>query len=194
MRRDRIRWPSLTVARSWAIAHDAVVIAAALLALVIASIVHSSMSRPELASFSAAGLSLRYPQTWLPGSIADSEKLPIHSTSHPLDTPLVRLEVIIDHAPPKSSAIDFVLSTRRRAAFAAVYYREADTTTAGDWRRCTFEYAFIPTQGSAPVIEHAIELAQVKGDRLYVVRVHAPSPDELSAVADLIVPTLELKE
>ncbi|HET6611784.1 MAG TPA: hypothetical protein VFG83_07350 [Kofleriaceae bacterium] len=193
MMNGRFRAPTLTAARAWAVTHDLVVVGGALLVLLIAIIAHGIMAGPDLAELSTAGLTIAYPRGWLDDVAGKADALPVQHTYHPLDSPLVRLEVIIDKAAPGQGDVGFLLGTQRRATFGAIYYKESERASDDGWERCTFEYAYMATRDSAPIIEHAIELARVKGNRLFIVRLHAPSQDRLTDMADDLLPTLELK-
>jgi S1-C subfamily serine protease len=191
--------------------HDFLVIAFAVIVVVLGGAVHRGLVRPTVEVFQTRGLTFERPAIWLPPEEvapvaprlvpADpapprpaGAQLPYHVVYTSTVDPNVRMEVRIEARPTQWNNILAVLDLDRRTRWGEQYAASPSIVRplgGHDWLETRFRHGFTPVPGDEPRIGHAIELATIDPERLYVVTVYG-GPRRAARLAAAIAPTLRV--
>src|SRR6185369_8635605 len=120
--------------------------------------------------------------------------LPYHVSYTSTLDPNVRMEVRIEPRPTEWNNLLAVLDLDRRTRWGEQYAAPPGvvrTIGGHDWLVTHFRHGFTPVPGDEPRIGHAIELATVDPERLYVVTLYG-GPRRVARLAATIEPTLRV--
>jgi S1-C subfamily serine protease len=191
--------------------HDFIVIAFAVIVVILGSTVHRHLVAPSIEIFQTRGLTFERPAIWLPPEevapipprlvAADpapprpaGAALPYHVVYTSTIDPNVRMEVRIEARPTQWNNILAVLDLDRRTRWGEQYAASPSvvrTLGGHDWLETRFRHGFTPVPGDEPRIGHAIELATVDAERMYVVTLYG-GPRRVARLAAVIAPTLRV--
>ena len=195
--------------------HDAFVLLAAFIIIVIAGRVHTGIVTPPTALFphkndqkAQRGLTFDYPRGWLkaetinawpprivrdpsgqPPKVADAYHVSITSS---IDGS-TRIEVLIEPKPAWSNTVSS-LELDRRTRWGELYaVDEISFESIGDqdWLRTEYRYAHAPQKGDLPRVDHAIEYATTDLKQIYVVTLFG-TPTALDELEDVVAPSLRI--
>ncbi|HVV84697.1 MAG TPA: serine protease [Kofleriaceae bacterium] len=190
--------------------HDFIVIAFAVAVVIAGGAFHRHLVQPTIEVFQTRGLTFERPAIWLPPEEvppipprlvpADpapprpaGAQLPYHVTYTSTLDPNLRMEVHIEARPAWNNLLA-VLDLDRRTRWGEQYAASPGvvrTIGGHDWLVTRFRHGFTPVPGDEPRIGHAIELATVDPERLYVVTLYG-GPRRVARLADAIEPTLRI--
>jgi S1-C subfamily serine protease len=187
--------------------HDILVLLLALVIIIVAGRVHERMVTPPNEQFSERGLTFEHPATWLKpepvpataprlvrdptGAASKDDNLYHVELSAVAST--AKLEVQIDKKPAWSNIVTG-LELDRRSRWGELYTLDDSSvkSIAGhDWLRTAYRYAHSPEKGDVPRVDHAVELATVDRDQIYVVTIYG-SPIELDQIEGVVAPSLRV--
>ena len=191
--------------------HDFIVIAFAVMVVFAGGWFHRNLVQPSTEIFQTRGLTFERPAIWLPPEevpatpprLVPAEpapprpagaQLPYHVVYTSTLDPNVRMEVRIEARPTAWNNILAVLDLDRRTRWGEQYAADpsAVRTLGGhDWLETRFRHGFTPVPGDEPRIGHAIELATVDPERLYVVTLYG-GPRRVARLEAAIAPTLRV--
>ncbi len=191
--------------------HDFIVVALAVAVVLASGRLHRELVAPAVEVFQSRGLTFERPAIWLPPDpvpptpprLVATEPLPPRLTAGPLPyhvsytaalDPNVRMEVRIEARPSAWNNILAVLELDRRTRWGEQYAADpAVVRTLGghDWLETRFRHGFTPVPGDEPRIGHAIELATVDPERIYVVTIYG-GPRRAARLASAIAPSLRV--
>jgi hypothetical protein len=199
---------------------DLLVIGVALFLLAAGGLVHRVMTAPARVAVARLGLRFERPARLLPPVEVDAPRLglaaltagapgdapataptgrepppgaalPIHEVYQSPDSPLTRLELLIDRRPDYRG-LTMWLQLARQTRYGQ-YHHTVRTDTrllrGHDWQVAEFQYAVAASEADAPQVATGIELATVNGGLLYIVTVHG-TPDQVRPLEEMIVDTL----
>jgi hypothetical protein len=150
--------------------HDLPVAMAGLVVLFTGYVIYAVMTRPQVATFHAEGLSLRHPKGWYP-----REEAPGHWWYESNEDPSERLEIRVGPRPQLSASVATATEFERSTTAGGFYKRleRGEIELGGrEWIRTRFSYAFKPSEEDAPALATGIEYACVNGDKMFVVTAH----------------------
>ncbi len=191
--------------------HDFLVIAFAVAVVIAGGRFHRSLVQPSIEIFQTRGLTFERPAIWLPPEEvppipprlvptdpapprAPGAALPYHVVYTSTLDPNVRMEVRIEARPTAWNNVLAVLDLDRRTRWGEDYAADPGvvrTLGGHDWLETRFRHGFSPVPGDEPRIGHAIELATVDPERLYVVTLYG-GPRRVARLEDVIAPTLRV--
>jgi S1-C subfamily serine protease len=191
--------------------HDIIVIALAVAVVMAGGRVHRRLVQPPVEVFQTRGLTFERPAIWLPPEQVPptpprlvateplpprppAAQLPYHVRYTAAPDPNVRMEVRIEARPTAWNNILAVLDLDRRTRWGEQYAADPSvvrTLGGHDWLVTRFRHGFTPVPGDEPRVDHAIELATVDPERLYVVTLYG-GPRRVARLAAQIAPTLRV--
>ncbi|HEY5945519.1 MAG TPA: trypsin-like peptidase domain-containing protein, partial [Kofleriaceae bacterium] len=187
--------------------HDILVLLLALVIIIVAGRVHESLVTPPPDQFSQRGLVFDHPSTFLrpepvppiaPRLVRDpTGAAPKDDSLYHVELSAVastaKLEILIDKKPAWSNIVTG-LDLDRRSRWGELYTLDDSSvkSIAGhDWLRTTYSYAHAADKGDVPRVDHAVELATIDREQLYVVTIYG-TPRELEEVEEVVAPSLRV--
>jgi S1-C subfamily serine protease len=187
--------------------HDVLVLLLALVIIIVAGRVHERLVTPANDHFSARGLTFDHPSSWLkpepvvqiaPRLVRDpTGAMTKDSSLYHVELSAIgstaRLEVQIDKKPTWSNIVTG-LELDRRSRWGELYTLDESSvkSIAGhDWLRTRYRYAHVIDKGDVPRVDHAVELATIDREQLYIVTIFGTDL-ELDQIESVVAPSLRV--
>jgi S1-C subfamily serine protease len=169
---------------------------------------HRQLVQPPLVGFEERGLRFKRTKAWLapepvppvaPRLVRDPNpprrdaEGPYHVAFTSTLDPDARLEVLIDQQPSWSNIVTG-LELDRRSRWGELYTLDESSvkSIAGhDWMRTAYRYAHVSDKGDVPRIDHAVEIATIDREQLYIVTIFG-TPLEIDQIEGVVAPSLRV--
>jgi hypothetical protein len=174
---------------------DLPAVAGVLALLLVGWIATRSLAAPELATFARRGLSVSVPAGWFPRDPGE-RSFPATVSFRSARAASEWLEIRLAPRPLVDGALVSVLDLERSQRFGAFYtsFGSSQRQVGGSqWARTQYAHAHVAAEGDAPQVLHGVDYAQVRGDTLYVVSVHAPE-DRVGELEELLLSSASIAE